>query len=204
MVNDMTGIEIGHNLPFLGGVIHQLRNWMSGIVGQSDMALSSKDPDEMAESLNLAIELSMRSSELLAAVSKFRNGKTGERETGDLARIGREVWLLTDNWLKEKGINTSQDLKPAPVQNADLASTRMSLLEDLCALIDKIPHGEMVEYKSGLIDNVPYVGLKSRLDRKRFPDENILNDTGKPGLRYKTKIRESGEFDLMIIVPPGA
>ena len=196
--------EIEHNLQFLGGVIHQLRNWMGGIMGHSELALSSDDPAVMAEGLNVALELSTRSTELLAALSKYSNEKIGTRGSGDLAQIGREVRLLTDNWLKKKGFGVSEKLEPAYVEDIDLPLTRSSLLENVLTLTKKIPHGETVEYRSGKVDNKPYVGFISRVDQGKPPGGNSPAEIENQGLQCKIEVKESGEFRFMIIAPPKA
>ncbi len=185
-------------MPFFGGVIHQFNNWMGGIIGHSDLALSSDDPAELKESLNIALELSERSTELLGALSQFRAEKPGNIRSGDLADIGRQVRILTDNWLKEKGLEVSEDLEPAFSEKMDSALVRITLIDDIRLLIDTMPSGATVEYNSGLSDNRPFVGFKTRIDKTELNGELPLTEPVESSLRREIEISETGNLSLKL------
>lgn len=186
-------------MPFFGGVIHQFRNWMGGIIGYSDLALSSNDTEDMKEGLNIALELSEKSTELLTALSKFRNEKPGAIEPGDLAKIGRQVRILTDNWLKENGIDVSEELRPAFTENMDPALVRITLLDDIRQVMDLIPTYSAIEYISGFSDNRPYVGFKTQIDNASINREKPLTDSIDSHLRREVELGESGYYHLKLL-----
>lgn len=195
----MISNEIEKEMPFFGGVIHQFRNWMGGIIGYSDLALSSNDTEDMKEGLNIALELSEKSTELLTALSKFRNEKPGAIEPGDLAKIGRQVRILTDNWLKENGIDVSEELRPAFTENMDPALVRITLLDDIRQVMDLIPTYSAIEYISGFSDNRPYVGFKTQIDNASINREKPLTDSIDSHLRREVELGESGYYHLKLL-----
>lgn len=196
----MISNEFEREMPFFGGVIHQFRNWMGGIIGHSDLALSSNDPEDMKEGLNIALELSEKSTELLTALSKFRNEKPGTIRPGNLAEIGRQVRILTDNWLKENGIDVSEELKPAFAEKMDPALVRITLLDDIRQVIDLIARGTTIEYISGFSDNLPYVGFKTQIDNAGINREKPLTDSIDSYLRREVELGESGDYHLKLVL----
>lgn len=179
-------------LPFLGGVIHQFRNWLGGIIGHSDLALLSNDPAEMRSSLTIAMDLSEKSAELLLALSKYRNESPGKIGPCDLADIGRDVGLLTDNWLKEKGYDVSQELETAPALNIDIPLTRITLVEKLFFLQQKTSAGGTLIIGSGISSNRPFIKLESRSRRSGPGDESGSDKIELPGLQYLVEHIDTG------------
>lgn len=189
------------NMPFLGGVIHQLRNWVGGIIGYSDLALASWNPVEMEESLAITLDLTARMTGLLDVPSRFRNEKPGSAFSGDLAEIGRDVLILTDNWLREKGLEISGKFENAPASNTDLALARLALLENIECAANAIPRGSTVEYRSGFGDGLPFVGFFTGIDPGEVSGQNILTNNRDSGQRCEFKIEESGEYRFMVMPP---
>jgi len=190
--------EINKQMPFLGGIIHQFRNWMGGIIGHSDLALATDNPSDMKEGLSIALELSEKSTELLGALSKFKNEKPGNLSSGDLASIGRDIRLLTDNWLKEKGFYVSENLSEAPAENIDLPLVRLTLLEDLELVLESIERGCNVEFKSGRENGISYVGFSTKVAAGTRDNKTI--DPGQPKSMFRREFRvsESGDLDLLL------
>lgn len=190
-------------MPFLGGVIHQFRNWMGGIIGHSDLALSSHDADQMKECLALAIEISEKSSHLLDALSKYNSETTGHPRSGDLAEIGREVRLLTDNWLKEHGIDVVTDFESAPVSNADLALMRMRMIEIIGGLIDTSPEAKLIHLKSGIDNGRSFLGFSINMNAKDPAERLAPVAESLSGTECEYHMDVSGEFNFKMFSPDG-
>ena len=190
-------------MPFLGGVIHQFRNWMGGIIGHSDLALSSRNPDRMKESLTIAIEISEKSSHLLSALSEYNNETPGQLRSGNLAEIGRGVRLLTDNWLKEHGIDVAADFKSAPVTDADLALMRIRMIDIISDLIDTTPEAKLVHLKSGIDNGRSFVGFTTNMNVKDPTERLPRLPEYSSGIKCEYHLDSSGEFSLKIFPPDG-
>jgi len=190
-------------MPFLGGVIHQFRNWMGGIIGHSDLALSSHDPDQMEKSLAMAIEISEKSSHLLSALSEYNNETPGQLRSGDLAEIGREVWLLTDNWLKEHGIDVAADFESAPVSDTDLTLARIKMIDIISDLIDTTPEAKSVHLKSGIDNGRSFVGFTTNMNVKDPTERLPRLPENSSGIMCEYHLDGSGEFSLKIFPPDG-
>ena len=188
-------------MPFLGGLIHQFRNWMGGMIGHSDLALSSGDPDQMKESLAMAIEISEKSSHLLGALSEYNNETPGHLRSGDLAEIGRQVWSLTDNWLKEHGIDVAADFESAPVSNTDLTLVRIKMIDIIGQLIDSTPEAKLVHLRSGIDNGRPFVGLSAKMNAKDPAQRLPCVAESFSGIKCEYHLDGSGEFSFKIFPP---
>ncbi len=193
--------ESNKGMPFLGGVIHQFRNWMGGIIGHSDLALSSHDADQMKESLAMAIEISEKSSHLLGVLSEYNNETPGQLRSGDLAEIGRQVRLLTDNWLKEYGIDLAADFESAPVSNTDLTLVRIKMIDIIGGLIDTTPEARLVYLRSGIDNGRSFIGLSAKMNAKD-PEERLpCVAESYSGIKCEYHLDGSGEFSFEIFSP---
>jgi signal transduction histidine kinase len=190
-------------MPFLGGVIHQFRNWMVGIIGHSGLALSSHDADQMKECSALAIEISEESSHLLDALSKYNRETIGHPRSGDLAEIGREVRLLTDNRLKERGIDVVDDFESAPLSNADLALMRIRMLDIIGGLIDTSPEAKLIHLRSDIDNGRSFLGFSTNMNVKD-PAERlapVAESSSATECEYHMDV--SGEFSFKMFFPDG-
>ena len=190
--------DINSGMPFLGGVIHQFRNWMGGIIGHSDMALCSDNPAELKEGLAIALELSEKSTELLTVLAKYKNEKPGIIGKGDLAQIGRDVRMLTDNWLMGKGLNIEEDFREASAENIDMPLTRLILIDNISRLIDYIKPGSMIKFTSGFKGGRACLGFETRIDAGKFRQDAHFEESVEYSKQCKIEIKGTGDFSLKL------
>lgn len=191
-------------LPFIRGVIHQINNWMGGIIGNTDFALNLNDPVEIKTAAALSLELAEKTSRLLAILSDYIKAPESIVEPAGIKMIINDVNLLLDNWLKGAGIQISCATMNSDTLCADPAGFRRQLIRCIAALKDIVNERQTITIFEEINERGSCLVLAGKLRQRDDADRLMEFSRLYPEIQCTCDQGDSDSFIMELYFPAAA
>jgi signal transduction histidine kinase/xanthosine utilization system XapX-like protein len=127
---------------FSAGIAHEFNNLLAAILGYAQLALTTDDPREKDEALDVAIAACMRGRGITSALLTFARQGDHQRELCQLDVIVSETITLMRQELGRHHVQVTQHLEPVPSISCDAGQIGQVLINLLTNARDAMaPHG---------------------------------------------------------------
>lgn len=116
---------------FAAGVAHEFNNLLTAVSGFAQLGLSSDDPSEKDEALQVALRTSQRGQSITAGLLTFARRREARRELCQVRDVVDETLALVEHQLNRASVAVQREYEPVPATFCDpgqIAQVVMNLL----------------------------------------------------------------------------
>ncbi len=124
-----------------GGIAHEINNALTPILNYAKLALRNPDPDYQKSALEKILASAERVAAIAQGVLGLARPRLDRREPADLARLTREVLLLTSKDLEKHSVMADLVVEAQPISRINPPQIQQVLLNLVINARQAMPHG---------------------------------------------------------------